>query len=211
MAGHGDAVFRGNSPEELQAWLETAGVSTAAWGRDAAKSVQFLWAEVQEGESRLQLVAGRPLRLVQVLNVVLRNSQGQTLTEAEQVLPSGSRRRRGLVLSEKLLPDEGWQEAVPRAIREELGPVLPSQPQVRWRRGHGGGSGLCAAAGGGLFRARVVAVPGVPYCSLQRHCSDLDCTNPGAWPWQEKGRKLRRASCGCRSPWTSSRTSRKWR
>jgi hypothetical protein len=48
-----------------------------------------------------------------------------------QVLPNGSRRTRGLPLSEKLLPGERWQEAVVRGIVEELGPVLPEDPQVR--------------------------------------------------------------------------------
>ena len=47
-----------------------------------------------------------------------------------QVLPNGSRRPRGLPLSEKLLPGERWQEAVVRGVVEELGPVLPENPQV---------------------------------------------------------------------------------
>lgn len=47
-----------------------------------------------------------------------------------QVLPNGSRRPRGLPLSEKLLPGERWQEAVVRGVVEELGPVLPTNPQV---------------------------------------------------------------------------------
>lgn len=65
-----------------------------------------------------------------MLNVLLKNAAGQTLYEAEQVLPNGSRRARGLPLSEKLLPGERWQEAVVRGVVEELGPVLPAQPQV---------------------------------------------------------------------------------
>ena len=34
-------------------------------------------------------------------------------------------------LAEKLLPGERWQDAVLRACQEELGPVLPEQPEVR--------------------------------------------------------------------------------
>lgn len=130
--GDASAVsFAGGSAQELREWLEAAGVGTGAWGQGASKSVDMLWEEVQEGESSLQREPGAaPLRVVQVLNVVIRNSQGQVLTEAEQVLPSGSRRARGLTLSEKLLLGEGWEAAVARAIREELGPVLPPAPQI---------------------------------------------------------------------------------
>ncbi len=54
----------------------------------------------------------------------------QTHPTGTQVLPNGSRRPRGLPLSEKLLPGERWQEAVVRGVVEELGPVLPANPQV---------------------------------------------------------------------------------
>jgi hypothetical protein len=87
-------------------------------------------AEVEEGETQLFLQGGRPLREVSVLTVILQNSKGQTLYEAEQVLPNGSRRTRGLPLSEKLLPGERWQDAAVRGVVEELGPVLPEQPVV---------------------------------------------------------------------------------
>jgi hypothetical protein len=41
--------------------------------------------EVEAGETQLFLEGGRPLREVAVLNVLLKNSKGQTLYEAEQV------------------------------------------------------------------------------------------------------------------------------
>lgn len=50
--------------------------------------------------------------------------------EGVQVLPNGSKRTRGLPLSEKLLPGERWQEAAVRGVLEELGPVLTADPQV---------------------------------------------------------------------------------
>lgn len=50
-----------------------------------------------------------------------------------QVLPNGNRRVRGLPLSEKLLPGEAWQEAVVRGVVEELGPILPPNPQASVR------------------------------------------------------------------------------
>lgn len=44
--------------------------------------------------------------------------------EASQQLPDGRIRHRNLPLSEKLLAGESWQDAVPRAVQEELGTVL---------------------------------------------------------------------------------------
>lgn len=57
----------------------------------------------------------------------------QVLTEAKQQLPDGRTRSRGLPVSEKLLPGEGWREAALRAVAEELGSALPAdwQDQVR--------------------------------------------------------------------------------
>lgn len=52
----------------------------------------------------------------------------QLLEEEFQVRPNGAVRRRGLPLSEKLLPGEDWRDGVERAIKEELGSVLPSGP-----------------------------------------------------------------------------------
>ena len=49
-----------------------------------------------------------------------------------QVRPNGAIRRRQLPLSEKLLPDEDWREGVARAIREELGSVLPGEPDCEY-------------------------------------------------------------------------------
>ncbi|KAL4451843.1 hypothetical protein ABPG75_007505 [Micractinium tetrahymenae] len=130
-AGSGERqAFAGSSADELAQWLSGGGIPTGSYGQGSAKSVVQLWEEVEAGETQLFIEGGRPLREVSVLNVLLKNSKGQTLYEAEQVLPNGARRRRGLPLSEKLLPGERWQEAVVRGIVEELGPVLPQEPQV---------------------------------------------------------------------------------
>lgn len=87
-----------------------------------------------------------------------------------QVLPNGSRRSRGLPLSEKLLPGERWQEAVVRGVLEELGPVLPADPQV-----HRVGLIGCMAAGGRLgscssgAAARLLSrhLPCLPACQVE--------------------------------------------
>ncbi|KAL4424892.1 hypothetical protein ABPG77_002115 [Micractinium sp. CCAP 211/92] len=123
-------AFAGASAEELAEWLSGNGIAISSYGQGSAKSVAQLWEEVEAGETQLFMDTGRPLREVSVLNVLLRNSKGQTLYEAEQVLPNGARRRRGLPLSEKLLPGERWQEAAVRGVLEELGPVLPQEPQA---------------------------------------------------------------------------------
>lgn len=90
----------------------------------------LLCLQVQEGETVLTAANGRALRLVSVVNVLIANSQGQTLTEKQQVLPSGVIRERGKPLSEKLMPGEQWRDGVLRGIREELGGILPPEPKV---------------------------------------------------------------------------------
>lgn len=41
--------------------------------------------------------------------------------EEAQILPSGVRRERNILLSEKLIGKENWRDAVYRAVQEELG------------------------------------------------------------------------------------------
>lgn len=53
--------------------------------------------------------------------------------EEKQVRPDGTVRQRGLPLSEKLMARESWRPAVRRAVAEELGSMLPKQPDVKVR------------------------------------------------------------------------------
>ena len=55
----------------------------------------------------------------------------QVLEEEYQVLPNGTQRQHHLPLSEKLKRGETWQQAVDRAVQEELGSVLGKEYQVR--------------------------------------------------------------------------------
>lgn len=64
----------------------------------------------------------------------------QVLFEQEQILPDGRSRIRNVALSEKLVGDEPWQEAVSRAIQEELGTILPSEYEVSAGAGTPGGA-----------------------------------------------------------------------
>lgn len=45
-------------------------------------------------------------------------------------MPNGVKRARDVPLAEKIKDGETWQAAVVRAVKEELGSVLPLNPQV---------------------------------------------------------------------------------
>eukprot|EP00201_Polytomella_parva_P020306 CAMPEP_0175047536 /NCGR_PEP_ID=MMETSP0052_2-20121109/5656_1 /TAXON_ID=51329 ORGANISM="Polytomella parva, Strain SAG 63-3" /NCGR_SAMPLE_ID=MMETSP0052_2 /ASSEMBLY_ACC=CAM_ASM_000194 /LENGTH=311 /DNA_ID=CAMNT_0016311435 /DNA_START=211 /DNA_END=1146 /DNA_ORIENTATION=+ len=86
-----------------------------------------------ESPSPLQAVPLPTLRLVNVLSLLVVDQKGNVLIEQEQILPDGRRRRRHIPLSEKMIGDETWQEAARRAVREELGSVLPEEGQYEIR------------------------------------------------------------------------------
>ena len=117
--------FQGTSVADLQAWLHSLGVNTSVYGVGASKPLELLLEEVQEGETILSSFLGSPRRTVSVVNVRIRNSKGQSLYEAGQILPTGTKRPRNLPLSEKMLPGEAWQAAAKRGVQEELGVILP--------------------------------------------------------------------------------------
>lgn len=124
-------VFEGTRIEDLTTWLQENGVDVSLYGVGTSKTVEELLGEVQNGESTLRVSSdGVPLRTVRVLSLLIRNSRGEVLVEEQQVRPNGSVRSRGLPLSEKLVATEEWRPAVDRAIREELGSILPSNPQI---------------------------------------------------------------------------------
>ncbi len=102
---------------ELGKWLGHNGIDTARWGADGAKSVQDLWDELVNGDSRLQL--NPPLRQVYVTEVMVQDA-GRILIELEQEFGSGDRRVRRRVPSEKM-HDETSQTAALRCLAEELG------------------------------------------------------------------------------------------
>lgn len=140
--------FQGTTVPELEAWLQQHGVNTSLYGVGASKPLELLLEEVAVGETILSALAGTasssflssssssssspgsPQRTVSVVNVRIRNSTGQTLYEATQILPTGIGRPRNLPLSEKMLPSESWREAATRGIDEELGSILPPKAEV---------------------------------------------------------------------------------
>lgn len=106
------------SAGDLRRWLARQGIDLAVWGRDDHKSVRHLWEEIARGETQIQ--ADPPLRLVDVVQVVVRRGR-QALVEREQELADGRRRKRNRPPSEKMRPGENYLEAALRCLREELG------------------------------------------------------------------------------------------
>lgn len=127
-----ETVFSGRTVEELQTWLEDRGIDTTLFGSvNGSKTLQCLLREVIEGESLLKTTKdGKPLRLVSIISVNIKNRRGQSLYETRQCLPGGGVRERNLLLSEKLMPNESWKDASRRGILEELGSILPENPEI---------------------------------------------------------------------------------
>eukprot|EP00882_Tetradesmus_deserticola_P012106 GHRQ01012827.1.p1 GENE.GHRQ01012827.1~~GHRQ01012827.1.p1 ORF type:complete len:163 (+),score=53.36 GHRQ01012827.1:208-696(+) len=133
-ASNNGSTFAGSSAVELSAWLEGHGVDTAMYGQDTARTIADLFEEIANAESILSVhgsgASSRALRMVNVLNLYIKNSAGQVLIEAAQRLPDGRLRQRGLPLSEKMIGQEEWQTAAVRAVSEELATALPQD----WRQ-----------------------------------------------------------------------------
>ena len=113
----------------LREWLDANGVDANAFGVNGAKSLTDLAIEVERGETTLALddVTNAPRRDVRVLRLLVTDEAkrpGQMLVEARQEWESGRVRYRNTPLSEKLLGDEDWRDAVDRAVDEELGGAI---------------------------------------------------------------------------------------
>eukprot|EP00879_Flechtneria_rotunda_P032298 GHRR01035479.1.p1 GENE.GHRR01035479.1~~GHRR01035479.1.p1 ORF type:complete len:211 (+),score=53.20 GHRR01035479.1:466-1098(+) len=130
-----NGTFAGSSTAELEQWLERHGIQTALYGQGSARNITELFEEVSKAESVLAVFGSGPcsraFRLVSVLNLYIKNGQGQVLIEAGQRLPDGRLRQRGLPLSEKMMGQECWQAAAVRAVGEELATVLPRDWQLQ--------------------------------------------------------------------------------
>ncbi|CAL9106475.1 unnamed protein product [Musa textilis] len=126
-----------SSPESLNDWIRPRLPSDAlaSWGASpGTKSLHNLWLEIFHGEASLLLLphsqdetrggedgSSTLLRVVNVAAVRIRNSRGAVLVESHQLLSDGTIRHRCRPLSEKMMPGEPVEEAVARAVREELG------------------------------------------------------------------------------------------
>lgn len=117
--------------EELVQILERANVPLDSFGKGPAKTVDHLLKEIREGETVLRTwPSGEILRELKVLwvDVVCEHANGDVyfLREDRQEFKDGRKdniKRRTLEasLGEKLKPDEKPDEAVVRALQEEIG------------------------------------------------------------------------------------------
>ena len=101
----------------LEKWLSRHGINFKAWGNNNSKTLDHLWQELRAGE--VQLIDNPPLRLVEVVQIVIRRGE-MVLVEAEQEFFNGQRRYRDLPPSEKIRPGETVQNAASRCLQEEL-------------------------------------------------------------------------------------------
>ncbi|KFK27723.1 hypothetical protein AALP_AA8G421200 [Arabis alpina] len=115
------------NPQSLSDWLESRlpSDSFSAWGvKPGTKNVHNLFIELSEGETSLA-DSTPPVRTVNVVIVRVIGKDGRTiLIESHQELSDGSIRERFRPLSEKMKPEETPDEAVFRAIKEELGSIF---------------------------------------------------------------------------------------
>ena len=109
-----------HSEKQLEDWLDKANIDTSLWGEGNAKTVGHLWVELLEGEAHLQ--ANPPLRLVDVVQIIIRRGK-QILLEMEQELENGQVRFRNQPPSEKIKAGENFTDAALRCLYEELGVV----------------------------------------------------------------------------------------
>lgn len=116
------------TPQALSDWLKPRlpSESLASWGvKPGTKNVHNLWLELSEGETSL-VDSSPPLRTVNVVSIRILGKDNLVLVESRQELSDGSVRDRFRPLSEKMKPDETPEEAVARAVKEELGSIIDS-------------------------------------------------------------------------------------
>ncbi|KAL8210915.1 hypothetical protein R6Q57_005352 [Mikania cordata] len=114
------------TPQSLSDWLQPRlpSDSLAAWGsKPGTKNIHNLWLELYEGETLLA-DSTPPVRTLEVVVVRIRGDQNRVLIESHQELSNGDVRNRSRPLSEKMKPGETVDEAVVRAVKEELGSIL---------------------------------------------------------------------------------------
>ena len=188
-----------NSAAELNDWLLAHGIDTSTWGQSSkTKTVANLWAEIQRGETRLQM--DPPLRHVQVVRVLVRRGD-EVLIEARQLFRDGRDRLRNRLPSEKLKPGEDPLHAARRCLEEEMA-IPPEKITIypntyRTRLVETGSDSYPGLPCRYEFHLVEAAVPGLPSGSLS---TEEQASGPGDpvsqhfWEWQpdkEAGQPVR--------------------
>ncbi len=178
--------------DQLNDWLTAKGIDTTCWGSGGAKSVENLWSELAEGESQLQ--DEPPLRLVQIVNVLIR-AGNRLLVEAGQEFGENQYRYRGMPPSEKLKPGEGPVQAAIRCLEEEM-EVSPSrvkilswtpEPKQLLQEAHSY-PGLPTNYIRYEVEARVDGLPRRPFSTTETAHDDGDPVKNHQWLWQPQER-----------------------
>ena len=112
--------------EDLASRLIKFDVPVSLWGQGSAKTVEHLYSEIEAGDSEIVEESKKLVRYVHFVNVeVVARFGGQLhrLVEDRQVFTDGRTRRRedlGGAVKEKIHPSEDPDQAVDRALKEEL-------------------------------------------------------------------------------------------
>jgi 8-oxo-dGTP pyrophosphatase MutT (NUDIX family) len=108
---------------QLRIWLQQQNIDLTQWGHGPAKSLAYLWRELQNGDTLIQ--EQPPLRVVNVVQVIIRRGD-LVLLEKAQEFGNGQRRFRNQPPSEKMRAGEDYLAAARRGLLEELG-LQPEQ------------------------------------------------------------------------------------
>ena len=109
------------SIQDLYIWLAEKKIDTTTWGHlEGTKTVLHLWEEIMAGETSLQ--DEPPLRIVDAVEIIIRQGD-RVLYEVAQEMVGGGSRPRSYPPSEKMKRGETVEQAVLRGLSEELGLV----------------------------------------------------------------------------------------
>ena len=179
--------------EQLENLLIANGIDFALWGQGNAKYVIDLWNEMISGESIIQ---ENPLiRLVAVVQIVIRNTDGRILIEVEQELADGRIRSRNRAPAEKMKPAESYSSAAIRCLEEELGLsadkvklIKPTYKQIQELKDSPSYPGLQSKYIFHIIEAKVLGLPDTDFWTDEATYNGKDPVRKHHWAWvEEKG------------------------
>jgi uncharacterized protein YhbP (UPF0306 family)/ADP-ribose pyrophosphatase YjhB (NUDIX family) len=152
--------------------------------------VENLWAELVEGETRIQ--NDPPLRLVQIVSVIIRDGK-LILVEAGQEFGENQYRYRGMPPTEKIKPGESQVEAAIRCLQEEM-EVSPNRVKIlSWMaepeeelQESPSYPGLTTKYIRYKVEAKVDGLPRQPFSTVEAAHDDGDPVKNHQWLWQSK-------------------------
>ena len=113
----------------LRKTLLSQGIDLSLWGKSPAKTIEDLFAEIEQGEASLSEEEGKLMRSVQVANLSVfhktKDGESFRLEETAEEFPNGTIKKRnrivGTSLSETMRKGEDFEIAAKRGLAEELG------------------------------------------------------------------------------------------